>query len=349
MSTRPANVTPRRAQYEGFNVMIKAIGTGEHGRRSLTFDEARSAMGALLTGEATPAQAGAFLIAMRIKGEEPEELAGIVQGLRDAATPLRASGVATDRPIVVCAGAFDGVREAPHLALAAGLVAAAAGAAIVEHCGTTLGPKYGTTTIDVLQELGGPARPTPQASEAMLADAGFTVVHAAEAIRGWETLAVLRDQIGPRGPVHSAEKLVDWFGARRMIVGYTHQPYAARLVGAMAILGAVRGIAVKGIEGSNCARPGRPVARDAAGPIDLPEQMGDRLDPSAGPEASAELTLLALAGRAPRIVQYAVVLNAALRLEAAGLVPSVLRGIPLARGAIADGRAQRVLRALTDA
>ena len=54
--------------------MIKAIGTGPRGSRPLTFGEAREAMAAILAGEVSDAQAGAFLIAMRIKGETPEEL-----------------------------------------------------------------------------------------------------------------------------------------------------------------------------------------------------------------------------------------------------------------------------------
>jgi hypothetical protein len=78
----------------------------------------------------------------------------------------------------------------------------------------------------------------------MLARAGVTVVHAAEALLGWSALAELRDEVGPRGPVHSAEKLVAWFGAQRFVVGYSHQPYRERLLGALALLGARQAIAV---------------------------------------------------------------------------------------------------------
>ena len=57
-----AKLTPRRARYDGFRATIKAVGTGERGRRALTFAEAREAMAALLAAEVSPAQAGAFLI-----------------------------------------------------------------------------------------------------------------------------------------------------------------------------------------------------------------------------------------------------------------------------------------------
>src|SRR3954463_8454978 len=74
-----------RSSYIGFRATIKTVGTGPRGSRSLSFEEARDAMRALLAGEVSDAQAGAFLIAMRTKGEEPDELAGLAQALRDAA------------------------------------------------------------------------------------------------------------------------------------------------------------------------------------------------------------------------------------------------------------------------
>src|SRR5215218_10389370 len=104
-----------RSRYMGFRSAIKAVGTGPRGSRSLSFEEAREAMRALLGGETTPAQAGAFLIALRFKGEEPEELAGIAQGLRDAALSREPGPVAP----LACAGAYDGVAESPQLSLAA--------------------------------------------------------------------------------------------------------------------------------------------------------------------------------------------------------------------------------------
>jgi anthranilate phosphoribosyltransferase len=321
-----ANVTPRRARYDGFRATIKAVGTGERGRRSLTFAEAREAMSALLGGAVSPAQAGAFLIAMRLKGEMPDELAGLAQGLRDSATELRPP---PSLPLVATAGAYDGVSEAPHLSLAAGAAAAACGAGVVVHCGSQLGPKFGITPADVLGALGGARQPSPADSEAMLGRAGVALVHAGEALPGWAALAELRDEVGPRGPVHSAEKLVDWFGAQRFVVGYTHQPYRDRLLGALRVLGAREAVAVRGLEGSDVLRPGRPVADALAGPLELPEQLGD-----------------AVAGEAGRVVEWAVALSAGVRLFAAGVAPTPLRGASAARAAIADGRAAATLDAM---
>ncbi|MCW3041419.1 MAG: hypothetical protein JWM31_3324 [Solirubrobacterales bacterium] len=334
---------PRRSKYVGFRAVIKLIGTGERGRRSLSFDEAHAAVEAIMTRSATQAQTGAFLQAMRLKGEDTTELAGMVQALRDRATPLQAR---TERTLVACAGAYDGCVEAPALSLAAGVVAAAAGAGIVLHCGNPLGPKYGVTAAEVLAACGGAQHPTAEQAEAMLERSGITLVNAATLLSGWEEVTSIRDEVGLRGPLHSAEKLVDWFGARRFVVGYTHTAYADRLCGALDVLGAERAFAVRGVEGSDVMRPGRPVAHEHGFKLELPEQLGDRLADAPGAEAAAALTAAALDGRADRVVAYTVALNAGLRLYAAGVVPSVLRGISRARAVVADGSAQATLAAM---
>jgi len=321
---------PRKATYPGFRATLKLVGTGSRGSRDLSFDEACDALGALLRAEATSAQAGAFLIATRIKGESPEELAGYAQALRDAAEPMSAL---TDRPLVACAGAYDGSLQAPHLSLAAAIVAGACGAGIVVHCGPRLGPKYGVSARDVLAALGAPRSPTRAQSEAMLARAGVTVVDTSRAVQGWNALTRLRNEVGLRGPVHSAEKLLDYFGARRFVVGYTHSAYAGRLLGALALLGAERALAVRGTEGSDVVRPGRPVAYEIA-------------SAAGGEIAAARLTEGILDGSHHGPERDAVVLSAALRLYAAGLVRDARDGLDPADGSIRDGAALATLQAV---
>jgi anthranilate phosphoribosyltransferase len=278
-----------------------------------------------------------------VKGEAADELAGVAQALRDRAAVLTAPA---GRPLVVSCGAFDGIAEAPPLGLAASICAAAAGASVVTACGDRLGPKHGVTPADVLAALGGPPRPAPAQSEAMLARAGVTVVHAGTALPGWEQLAVLRDEVGLRGPVHSAEKLVDWFGARRFVVGHTHGGYGPKLLGALARLGADRAVAVRGIEGSDLLRPGRPSALGDAGPLELPERLGITLRGDADPELAASLTRAVLAGDDDGAARHAVTISAAVRLYAAGVVADPAEGVRRAEAVLAEGRALATLDAL---
>jgi anthranilate phosphoribosyltransferase len=345
-----------RSAYAGFRSTIKAVGTGVRGSRDLSFAEARAALGLLLAGDVSPAQAGAFLVAMRIKGESPTELAGFAQALRDACEPYTTTSA---RPLVACAGAYDGVSDTPHLSLAAGVVAASAGAGIVLHCGDSLGPKHGVTVSDVLGALGGPRRPSAEQSRRMLEAAGVTLVHAGEALPGWGALAVVRDEIGVRGPMHSAEKLVDYFGARRFVVGHTHSSYSERLLGALGLLGAERSVAVRGIEGSDMMRPGRPQAFEPGRALELPQRLDARIaraepvDRSTAPapaaERSAAITCELLSGELRGPIAYTVALNAGLRLYAAGLVEDTRDGLELAEAAVADGGAQATLRAMVAA
>lgn len=332
-----------RSTYAGFRVVIKAVATGPRGSRDLTFDEAREATHALLDAEVTPAQAGAFLIGLRVKGEAAEELAGVTQALRDRAVTLRSTRGAP----VVSAGAFDGVAEAPALSLAAAVCAAAAGTPTVVACGTRLGPKYGVTSADVLGALGGPSRPTPEQSEQMLDRAGVALVHVAEALPGWEQLAATRDEVGLRGPIHSAEKLVDWFGATRFVVGHTHGGYAAKLLGALHHLGAEGAVALRGVEGSDLLRPGRPVAvHSASGPLELPETLGLVLRGDPDPPVSADLTRAVLAGDADGAARRAVELSAAVKLLAAGHASDPAQALRHTTAVLDDGRATAVLEAL---
>jgi anthranilate phosphoribosyltransferase len=353
MSDISTAATPRlpsrgRAGYAGFRTLIKAVATGPRGSRDLTFDEARDAGQALLAGEVSPAQAGAFLIGLRVKGEGMEELAGVAQALRDRAVALARPEADHHRPLVAAAGAFDGIADAPSLGLAAAVCAAAAGVSVVTSCGGRLGPKHGITVAEVLGALGGPARPTPAESEAMLGRSGVAVVHVGEALPGWEALAELRDEIGLRGPIHSAEKLVDWFGARRFVVGHTHGGYAGRLLGALERLGAERAIAIRGIEGSDILRPGRPVAvlSHAGGAVDLPERLGLVLRGDCDPEVTADLIRAVVAGDDDGAARQAVALSAAVRLIAAGTTNDPAEALRRCEAVLDDGRAAETLAAL---
>jgi anthranilate phosphoribosyltransferase len=354
MSATLASTTGPARGYGGFRATIRAVGTGRRGARSLAFEEAREAMRALLSGETSDAQAGAFLVAVRIKGEEPEELAGMAQALRDAASsrePVRST-----RPVIACAGGYDGVQRSPQLSLATAALAAACGVDCVMHCGDPLGPKFGTVPADVLDALGGPRRPSVQQSRAMLQHSGVALVHAGEAIRGWDRLARLRDEIGLRGPVHSAEKLVDHLGARRFVVGYTHHAYGARIVEALRLLGAEDAVALRSLEATDVLRPGRPQVHTSGPMLELPERLGVRLDErsySASDSARLTLAILEPGGDLPTgsegAAAWAVLLSAALRVWLAGLVDTIERGIERAHNARAGGDGLRTLQALLGA
>jgi anthranilate phosphoribosyltransferase len=103
---------------------------------------------------------------------------------------------------------------------------------------------------------------------------------------------------------------------------------------------------VRGIEGSDVARPGRPTAFAADGPLELPEELGQRLPSEGGAQVSATATRAVLAGELNGAVEQAVALSAALRLYAAGLCEEPRAGLERGRAALRDGSAAAVLDAM---
>src|SRR6266511_6160044 len=96
---------------------------------NLTRPEAREVMGEIMSGEATPAQIGGFLVALRAKGETPDEIAGCAEAMRDHVLPVRSQR----DDLVDTAGTGGYGSHAINISTAAALVAAAAGAAVAKH------------------------------------------------------------------------------------------------------------------------------------------------------------------------------------------------------------------------
>ena len=93
----------------GISAYIKEIGRGKDGARSLNREQARDLMGQVLDGQVTDLELGAFAIAMRIKGESTDELAGFLEAVTERCLPLRAPGPAVVLP------SYNGARKLPNL------------------------------------------------------------------------------------------------------------------------------------------------------------------------------------------------------------------------------------------
>jgi len=202
---------------------LREIGRGKEGARSLTRAQAADLMTQVLAGRVGELQLGAFALAMRIKGESPEELAGFL----DAATPL---GLALRAPRgCVLLPSYNGARKLPNLTPLLAALLARAGVAVLVH-----GPRADAGRVasaEVFTALGWGLAESAAAAEARWARhepvfMPIDVLHAPLA-----RLLDLRRVLGLRNSGHTLAKLLPVFATRQAVrvVNHTHPEYAVSL------------------------------------------------------------------------------------------------------------------------
>jgi anthranilate phosphoribosyltransferase len=229
---------------------IKEIGRGKEGARSLTRVQAYDLMSQVLDGRVTELEIGAFAIAMRIKGESVEELAGFLE-----ATHERCIAVRPDRSTVVLPS-YNGARKLPNLTALLALLLAQEGVQVLVH-----GPQHDpgrVTTAEIFHSLG-----LPCANDAADIHAAWLrrepVFIRTEAL--CPPLAHLLDArwvIGLRNPGHTVAKLLGpcRHHASLRVVNYTHPEYGTMLAEFLGAT-AANAMLMRGTEGEPVADPRR--------------------------------------------------------------------------------------------
>ncbi|TMH13535.1 MAG: DNA-binding protein YbiB [Betaproteobacteria bacterium] len=229
---------------------IKEIGRGKEGARSLNQMQAYDLMSQVLDGRVTDLEIGAFAMAMRIKGESTEELAGFLDAVQERCIPLRPT-----TPMVVLPS-YNGARKLPNLTALLALLLAQDGVPVLVH-GPSRDPGR-VTTAEIFHDLGLP-----------VAHDGSDIPHAwarrepvfiaTEAL--CPPLARLLDArwvIGLRNPGHTVAKLIDPTrgGAALRVVNHTHPEYGKALAAFLQHT-AANAMLMRGTEGEPVADPRR--------------------------------------------------------------------------------------------
>ena len=294
-----------------FAQYVRTLGRGPGRSRALTREEARTALGMVLRGEADPHQVGAFLMLLRYRGEDPAEVAGLTEAVREAmgaGVPPGCAPVALDWPSY---GAGR-TRGAPWFLLAA-LVLARAGHRVLMHGSNEF--TRGTPVTAALDALGLPVAGTPGEAARQLDVTGFAYLPLVALCPGFDALLRLRGLLGLRSPVNTVARLLNPFDAPASVDGVFHPPYIALHLGAAALLGRGRLLVVKGGGGEAERNPAKPMTAhwlDAGagqgehalppfaaedGPDDLLETWRTGLGPGAATaKATVALGLLAMNG-----------------------------------------------------
>ncbi len=295
----------------------------------------------LAAADADPVQVGGFLIALRMKGESADALAGFTAALR-AEVVLDLHGQA-DVDVDLHA---DGREGRPSVTLASACVAAACGVKVLVR--GAFGSRFAKNDArDTLGVLGIDPHATG-AAHARALSAGMAVVDVATYAPRIAALLGLRERLGVRTCINSAVKLLDPSGCKRQLVGIFHSPYHAPVAGAAARLGAIRAAIVQAPGGVPEISPDKPtrVSLVEDGQVGEPAQLATARGPAL-PESDDRLVDEILRSRdAPAGAVHATLLGASLILWAAGRLATPAEPSPTAADALRSGAAARVLDAV---
>ena len=284
----------------GISQYLKVIGRGKVGARNLPRGQATDLMGQVLDGTASDLEVGAFCIAMRIKGETPEEMAGFLDAVHERLEMLPASA----RPLVVLPS-YNGARKLPVLTPLLALLLARNGLPVLVH-GTATEDRR-VSSQDVLAALD--IAPMQELDEIEPGHVAFAPT--ALLLPGLERLLDVRRTLGLRNSAHSLVKLMDPLSpvaGDSLIVGsYTHPEYAESMAATIALTGS-DALLLRGTEGEPVADPRRTPQMDgflSGRAVRLQEAQGGpltalpTLPPTTDAASTAAYTRAVLSGELP--------------------------------------------------
>ena len=319
--------------------------------RSLTMDEAAAVMRQIMRGEATPAQLGSFLTALRLKGESTEEIAGMATVMREFSLKVRVEGTVVDS-----VGTGGDGSNSFNISTAAALVAAGAGVRIAKHGNRAASGSCGAA--DVLEALGVRIELPPEGVERCINEGGIGFMFAQAFHPSMRHAGPVRREIGIRTVFNILGPLTNPSAAQRQLIGVAFPQLGEKMAEVMRLLGSERTLVVHGAGGlDEIALDGDTSVwelRDGKveswtfrpGDTGLGRWTVDELR-GGDHEANAATMLRLLAGEGGPI-RDAVLINTAGVLLAAGAAASIPEGIQTAAQAIDSGAARQRLDALVE-
>jgi anthranilate phosphoribosyltransferase len=222
----------------GISQYLKEIGRGKQGARALGREQAADLFGQVLDGTVTDLEVGAFCIAMRIKGETPEEMAGFIDAARARLNQVPAGA----KPVVVLPS-YNGARRLPVLTPLLALLVARRGLPVLIHGTATESSRV--FVPEVLQALGIAALPSIRAL--MPGEAAFAPTELL--CPGLKRLLDVRLAVGLRNCAHSLVKLINPCAGPAVVVSsYTHAEYAVSMAAVFELMGTTA-LLLRGTEG----------------------------------------------------------------------------------------------------
>lgn len=317
----------------------------------LAEQEAESAFNLIMSGEATSAQIGAFLMALRVRGETVDEIAGAVRVMREKALRVSAPENAID--IVGTGGDASGTL---NISTGASLVVAAAGVTVAKHGNRALSSKCGSA--DVLAALGVNIDADMALVEKAICEAGIGFLMAPRHHSAMRHVAGPRVELGTRTVFNLLGPLSNPAGVKRQFSGVFARRWIEPMAHVLSKLGCERAWIVHGVDGlDELTTTGlsyvaelnhgeihtfEVVPGDAGITVALPADL------KGGDSATNAAVMRAMINGERGAFRDAVVYNAAAALIVAGKSENLADGVSLAAAAIDDGRVQATLEKLVE-
>ena len=318
-------------------------------QQDLSQEQAAQVMEEIMTDAATPAQLGAFLTALRIKGETAEEMAGMAAVMRDKANRVHYQGELVD----TCGTGGD-ASGSFNVSTAAAFVATAAGLKVAKHGNRAISGQCGSA--DVLEALGVKLELTPDQVRRCLDQAGIGFMFAPAFHPAMRFAAGPRREIGIRTVFNILGPLTNPAGATHQVLGVADPTIAAKMAQVLQRLGSTHSLVVHGTDGLDELSISAPtqvweVHNNGIEEYTVtPEELGlPRASKEAikggDPQANAA-TLRALLSGQDGALRDIVALNAAAALVAGDKAADLQSGVALAKAHMDDGSALKQVDAL---
>lgn len=310
---------------------------------------AEKAFEIIMSGEATPSQMGAFLMALRVRGETVDEIAGAAKVMRAKALHIKAPAGAID----TCGTGGD-ARGTYNISTGAALVVAACGVPVAKHGNRALSSKSGSA--DVLAALGVNIDADMALVEKSLAEAGIGFLMAPRHHSAMRHVGPTRVELGTRTIFNLLGPLSNPAGTTRQLIGVFHRQWTRPMAEVLDQLGSTRAWVVHGSDGLDeiTTTGATYVSELKDGKVSsfevTPEDAGlPRADPDdlkGGDPAENAAAITALLAGAPGPYRDIVLINAAAALIVADKAPDLKAGVALAAKAIDSGAAKATLARL---
>jgi anthranilate phosphoribosyltransferase len=320
--------------------------------RELGRERAREVMGEIMRGEATGAQIGGFLVALRLKGETADEIAGCAEAMREHVLPVRPER----DDLVDTAGTGGDGAQTINISTAAAIVAAAAGAGVAKHGNRAVSSASGSA--DVLEALGFELERPPERIAQSIDELGFGFMFAPSHHPAMRHAAPVRRELATRTVFNVLGPLTNPAGARAQVIGVYSRSLVRTIAEVLAQLGARRAFVVHGAYGIDelspagtndvCEVVDGEVRERAIDPLELGIERSEPGELRGGSPAENADAIRAVFAGAQGARRDAILLNAAGAVAAAGHAEDLREGLALARAAVDSGAAASRLEELAE-